>query len=72
MSDTVPAAATAALPTVKTTLIEGIKARLMADLADLEAASGTDLSHVRAELDAIGTDAETFFSRVEAWFKKHL
>ena len=66
----VPGAA-ADTASAKQTLIEGLKAKLLADIEALEAAAGVELNDARAELETIGTDAETFFGKVEAWFKKH-
>ena len=59
------------VPTVKQTLTESIKARLMADLADLEAALGRDMSGIKAEIDALDAKSAGFFADVDAWFKRH-
>lgn len=75
MSETVSGAAAApaaALTTTKESLIENIKTKVLADLTELETAAGVDLSKAKAELEAIGTEAESFFAKIEAWFKKHL
>jgi hypothetical protein len=55
----------------KTVLIAGLKAKLLEDITAFEAAAGVVLDEARAELEAIGTDAESFWAKVEAWINKH-
>ena len=59
------------VPTVKQTLTESIKARLMTDLSDLEAALGRDMSAIKAEIVALDAKSAGFFADVDAWFKRH-
>lgn len=73
-TDTAQGAATVAVDVTvtKDAIVAAALAAIHAELAKIEAATGQDLAHLRAELDAIGTDADGFWSKVEAWFAKHL
>ncbi|HTQ70637.1 MAG TPA: hypothetical protein VMH92_03985 [Acidocella sp.] len=56
----------------KEAVVSAALAAIHAELAKIEAATGQDLLHLRAELDAIGADAEGFFDKMGAWLHKHL
>ncbi len=65
------AAAGPAVPT-KATIIAGLKAKVLADIAELESAAGVVLTEAREELAKIDAEAEGFWAKIEAWFDKHL
>ncbi len=67
-----PASVQPTAPISKETLIAEIKAKVLAMIEDAEKIVGRELTELRADLAAIGSEPGKFWDSIKAWFQKHL
>ena len=71
MSETTPSTSTSTPAETQINLIASIKAKIVAELVEMESAAKIDLSKAKAEILRIGTEVEGFGAKIEAWLKAH-